>query len=327
MSTLAYIGNHEPAFSTESFVARGFEENGWTVERIQQSDADASMDRIGTAELVLYTRSHNQSALGPHWTSLWRGLEAHGAVTASLHLDRFWDLEREHLITGPDTDPLFTTQWVWTADGGEHPWEKYGINHRWLIPAADRLELTTMPGRDRPRMRHDVAFTGSCDTYHAAYPQRRELIEFLRARYGPRFAHYGHGGGQQVVRQQQLNDLYASAKVIVGDSCFANGRPDGVTNDHYWSDRIPEVMGRGGVLIHAHVPGLIATMGTTGYIVHDPGNWNDLGDLIDEFVADVEHAAWVRERARDAVLAKHTWTHRVRELLVEMGFNEEGTAA
>src|SRR5262249_15608252 len=147
------------------------------------------------------------------WSEIWGKLKAADVVTASVHLDRFWDLEREHLITDPESDPLFTVEHVFTADGpgnGER-FAEYGVNHHSIFPATDRWECEQLPGRFSPKLEHDVIFVGSGSTYHGAYPWRNDLLRFLRDRYGSRFAHYGHGGGLPVRRMQELNDLYISA--------------------------------------------------------------------------------------------------------------------
>jgi hypothetical protein len=297
-----------------------------TVDRIGQDDAHrhghAMLSRLRNCDVVFYTRTHNATALGPQWSDVWQQLKQAGVVTCSLHLDRFWDLEREHLITQPNPDALFTTEFVWTADGGDHPWAKHGINHRWLVPAVDRAEAT------EPRTHgwegHDVVFVGSVEAYRghpAYYDTRRALVDHLQRTYGDRFAHYGYGG-RPVVRQQDLTDLYRAAKVVVGDSCFANSRPDGVTNRDYWSDRIPETLGRGGFLLHPWVPGLRAAYAGAPLALYIPGDWDDLDAQIGAFLASPGARAGVVERCRETILREHTWTVRMREVLDEMGLSE-----
>lgn len=75
---------------------------------------------------------------------------------------------------------------------------------------------------------------------------------------------------------------------MIGDSCFA-GSPKGA---YYWSDRIPETLGRGGFLIHPYVDGLgrqfnllehdePVTYDAGHLAVWDAGDWEALGDLIE----------------------------------------------
>jgi hypothetical protein len=324
----AFIGNYVVPYTSETYYTRALEENGWQVDRVPQDEAFnmpqvEATRRFGDCDAVFYTRTHNATALGFQWSDVWQKLAAADIVTASMHLDRFWDLEREMLITGPEPDALFTTKFVFTADGGDHPWVKYGINHRWMPPAVDRYECVEMPGEHVEALAHDVVFVGSGSTYHGAYPQRQELLDHLRRTYGDRFVHYGHGGGKGVRRMKDLNDLYVSAKVVVGDSCFANGRPAGVRHDRYWSDRIPETWGRGGFLLHPYVAGVAAVYGvaTPTYV---PGDWDDLDAQIGTYLADEGARAGFVERTRARMLGEHTWTRRVGEVLRTMGFAREG---
>lgn len=317
MTSVALIGNFVVPYTTESYLARALQENGCSVTRIPQDDAYAIGPggfALDPPDICLYTRTHNRTALGPEWTREWRNLEAAGTITASFHLDRFFDLEREHLIG--DGDPLFTTQHVFTADGGnDDRFAAAGINHHWLAPAVDRYEAE-MGGTANPDLAYDVVFVGSGGTYHHAYPQRAALLDHLRRTYRGRFAHFGVGGDRPSVRQQQLNDVYASARVVVGDSCFANeaGSP---RNDRYWSDRIPETVGRGGFLLHPYVPGIRAHGLTLATYL--PGDWEDLDTQIGAYLANPGDRATMIQAGRRDVLARHTYTHRVRTLLETVG--------
>lgn len=334
---IAFIGNFKHPTCTETYLARAFRENGCVVtefqqETIQQTGAATFVELLLTGglahpryDLVLYTRTHNASALGGAWSDAWAKLGAAGIPTASFHLDRFWDLEREHLIH--DADPLFTVGTVFTADGGnDDRWAKAGINHVWLPPAVDRQEAEYVghptPGNDVP----PIIFTGSdySQTNHRDYyPPRGELLRHLNRTYGPRgFGHYGHGGNRPVVRGVALNDVLSTATVIVGDSCFANDAFGPGRKDRYWSDRIPETIGRsmGGIFLHPQVPGLDEAYG--GGIVHYyfASQWDSLDEEIERCLAvpAEERRAIVAER-RAAILAAHTYTHRASSMLDRLG--------
>jgi hypothetical protein len=319
---VAVIGNMRHAFCTESYFARAFAENGCDVVPMQVDDvvhdADAAMAMLRTCSAATYTRTHAPGRyLDQRWTQRWAELERCGTRTIGLHLDRFFDLERESLVH--DGDAQFTCDQVWTADGGSQDrFERAGVNHRWLVPAIDRAQAE-YDGRTNPRMEHDVIFVGSGPPYHEdAYPERGQLIAHLHRTYGTRFAHYGHGGGQPVVREHALSDLYRSAKVVVGDGCFANSGPEKRV-EKYWSDRVPESVGRGAFLIHPWVPGLAEHMDTgRDYVTHIPGDWNDLDAQIGAYLCAPGERAGIAQQGRARVLREHTWTRRLADVLASV---------
>jgi hypothetical protein len=145
--------------------------------------------------------------------------------------------------------------------------------------------------------RCDVGFVGAKD-YHAEYPFRRELVDWLEKQYVGRFRHItdlrGHG----------LNDFYASCSVVVGDCIFA-GVP------RYWSDRVPETVGRHGFLVHPKVEGL--DIPHWGY---EPQNLESLGETIEDCLS-MSHAdrKYWSKLAAGFVQITHTWEKRMSEIL------------
>lgn len=330
MTTVAVIGNHQHPFCSEVYFARGFAENGCAAIPVQIEgavrDPDDTMSLLQSVDVVTYTRTHSAGRwLDQTWTGRWRALEADGIRTVGMHLDRFWGLEREHLIG--DGDAQFTVGTLFTADGGnDDRWIEAGIEHRWMAPAVDRLEAME-PGTWRADLADDIVFAGSSGRrYHGSYPERGELLDHLRRTYGRRFVHYGHDGDRPVVRQQDLNDLYASAAIVVGDSCFANS-PDAPA-DRYWSDRVPETVGRGGFLLHPWVRGLRGfgkadAFGPDELATYNPGDWEDLDAQIGGYLANPGEREGFVERGRARVLRDHTYTARCRTILEAVGLREE----
>lgn len=223
---LAFTQRH----CTEVHVAAALEELGCAVDRLQENDVTHRdiAARGAEADLLLYTRTWGLPDPGAV-IGVFRQLEARGVVTASFHLDLYLGLEREATLEG---DPFWSTGLVLTPDGApeseaEFAWR--GIRHIWSPPAVHGPECRS--GRFRPQMAHDVTFVGSYPYPHPEWPYRNQLVEWLSATYGSRFRRYG--GGSTVVRNEPLNDLYASAKVVVGDSCNPR-RPDGTFHPRYW---------------------------------------------------------------------------------------------
>jgi hypothetical protein len=257
------------------------------------------------ADLLVYQKTHG---LPPTAVDVWRRIETRGCQTASYHLDLYVGLPREREI---GVDPFWKTGTVFTADGDPRSAEVFkskGVNHRWLPAAVVSDE--TEPGTYRAEYDHDVVFVGS-ERYHPQWKWRPELIGFLRKRYGPRFKLYGH---HPPTRGRDLNDLYASARVVVGDSLALPG------HTNYWSDRYPETLGRGGFLIAPWVPGIGAHfVDCLHFISYDPGETRGLAVLIDHALDNPAAMRKIADEGHAHVVANHTYEKRARQMLTELG--------
>lgn len=321
--SVAIVGNFVVDYTSESQWARAFREVGCEVTPLQVDDVVRNpveaMGVLRRHDVATYTRTHSAGRyLDASWTDRWRELEAGGTRTIGLHLDLYHGLEREHLVS---EDAQFTVGTLFTADGGhDAEWAALGIDHRWFPPAIDATEAAH-EGTPCAEYAHDVIFVGS-GRYHVAYPERDDLIRFLHDRFGERFAHYGHGGGRPVVRGNALADLYRSAKLVIGDSCFANA-PDWQTKSHrYHSDRVPEVLGRAGAMLYpaVHLDGYRAGY---HYFIHEPGDWDSLATAAEIWLDSPAQRERVAVQARDWVRAHHTWKHRMTDVLAELDLDAE----
>jgi hypothetical protein len=307
---VAYVGNFAAAQSTENAYADAFRRLGCEVRCLQQDEAH-ELGTVGVgvfaegADLLVYTRTHNATALGSGFTTLWRALERGGTSTASTHLDVFWGIpERERWIRRGD--PLFTVGTTFTADGGsEDRWAEQGVNHRWLPPAADQRYLRR--GHPWRKYRCDVLFLGSARPYHGEWPWRDRLVAEMERRYGDRFLHVGRGSRHGVVGVRRCPDVVASARVVVGDSIFA-GRP------RYWSNRVPEVLGWGGALVHPRAEGLDRLHPTT--VLVDPQDVDETCAAVDRLLRlDSDELAAIGAAGQEHVRRRHTFVDRAREVL------------
>jgi hypothetical protein len=305
---LLYVGNFRPSWSTETYLAKSFENIGESVVRIQEDEVDGdqvleSASRF-KADWMLYTRTWGvKDGIAGGWKMI-EGLRRKGIPTVTVSLDLYWGLNREHMIF---EEPAWKADLVFTADGGrDDAWARAGVNHRWFPPAV--YEGDCWRGKVREEYRADIAFVGSFRAYHKEWPFRQALVRALESRYGARFQHWGDA---RYVRGWDLNDLYASVKVVVGDSLV---RP------RYWSDRVPETLGRGGFLITPKIEG----MEEEGYrdgenlIYYRAG---DLADCIEKI--DAQFGAVEGERRREEIIqggmnlaiTQHTYAHRCRGIL------------
>lgn len=297
---VVYVGNFRPSWSTENHLALSLEELGVRVIRVQEDQH--------TAEQVADIARDGSFLL---WTRTW-GLKGDAArmlrelriPSVAYHLDLYAGLPRSKDI---DTEPWWRCRYVWTADGGSPQfWEEHRVTHIWAPPGVIARECyLAVPDE---RLRCDVLFVGSY-RYHPEWSYRPRLIDNLKARYGARFRHVFEN--TEATRGHGLNRIYASAKVAVGDCCCL-----GFDHPAYWSDRVPETLGRGGFLVHPEVSGL-----EQGYrygehlATYRLNDWDGLWRVIDHYLDHDDQREAIRHAGHEHVKAHHTYTHRMRRLL------------
>lgn len=318
---VAYIGNFGPPHSTENHVARALEHNGHDVLRLQENFVDnwqisaRAGDGLAAYDFFLWTRT------GWDWPSLGIShdearqlqmrflLNAHraGVPVVGYHLDIWWGLKRQHLIF---EEPFFQVDLLITADGGhDTEWVEAGVNHVWFPPGVSLAE--TEPGMFRSDLASPLAFVGSHDGgYHPESEHRHELVRWLKENFRRDCAFWPRPG-EHALRGAGLRDLYASTQVNIGDSCFV-----GTGLKNYWSDRIPETLGRGGFLLHPETPGLEA------HFIPDVHLWTwrpyDWDHLHAKIKAALEEPAWradTQAAAREHVRRHHTYEVRMEQLV------------
>lgn len=310
---VAYIGNFEHRHCTEVHVAASLEELGCEVLRLQENRASlAEMEAAARqSSLLLYTRTWGLPNPAEA-IKMFRRVEAEAdVVTASFHLDLYLGLQREATLDG---DPFWSTQLVLTPDGAaesEAAFAKRGIRHIWSPPAVYGAEC--VPGTFRPDMAHAVTFVGSYPYPHPEWPYRNQLVEWLSSTYADSFRRYG--GGATVVRNEPLNDLYASATVAVGDSCNPDDHP------YYWSDRLTETIGRGGFLVYPRIVGIEEEGFVDGKHCrfYTFGDFDELRSIIDYYVAHPAEAREIADQGQAFVRENHTYRHRMELLLSAAG--------
>jgi hypothetical protein len=259
--------------------------------------------------MVLWTHTHGfaNEAFHDRQDAMLDGLRDIGIPSVAYHLDRWWGLEREHQVS----EPYFQCDLVCTADGGhDAEWASIGVNHVWMPPAMVHTEVGR--GSYNSRYAKDVGFVGHWMTYghRDIWPWRFEMVAHLHKRYRSKFRAWPRGN--RPVRGTDLNDLYATVKVIVGDSCLVGSA------SRYSSDRIPETLGRGGFLIHPRVEGVTdGSLYTEGehLACFDVGNLAELDETIDRYLADAPARARITEAAMAHVEAHHTYLRRMESLM------------
>lgn len=315
---VSYLGNFGPSHSTETHIAASLEALGHEVIRVQEGSMPAldvgRITKIEAPDLFLWTQTLSlaeQMGNRADRLAMLRLIET-VCPTAGFHLDRWWGLSRETRVR---VEPFFRVNHLFTADGGhEEEWKSQGINHHWLPPGVYHEEAHD--GTPREEFTARVAFVGSWQGYghkeHA--PARQAMIAGLEARYKNDFRAFPYLGQPRVV-YPDLNDLYASVEVVVGDSCLSpasNGEPIG----YYWSDRIPETTGRGGLLVHPYVHGL--PQYHPSLPVWDLGDLETLYHAVDQFLDDPTGRELARMQVADETRENNTYKVRMERLLYEI---------
>lgn len=320
---VAYIGNFSAPHSTENHIRRALVHNGHGVIALQENDVRSwsmIIDLIinSDVDLILWTRT------GWDWHSVFGrpdsnevAKDAQGQMlklarrlnipTVGYHLDIWFGLEREHLV---NTERFFSCDVVITADGGhDEEFAGKGVEHVWFPPGVSLAECQL--GTRRDEFASKLAFVGSHDGgYHKEHQHRHELVAWLKKNFRRDCVFYPQPG-QHAVRGKDLQDLYASVDVVIGDSCFAG---TGLAN--YWSDRIPETIGRGGFLLHPDVPGIEDHFVDGRHLeLWQAGNWDELGNTIQLALDDPEHRQITSALGRAHVLEYHTYEVRMKQLV------------
>lgn len=225
-------------------------------------------------------------------------LRQKGIVIVLFHLDIYKGI--------PDREAVIGKSWHWQTDLqflGDMGMS-YLPTFKYMAPAV--AECYAHYGIPREDMRCDVAFFGS-KGYHKEWPWRVKLLDWLETVYGESFIHYD---AEHKVFGHDLCDAVSSAKVIIADHIFADGK-----HSHGWSDRYPEIMGRGGVLLCPRTKGLVVPEALT----YEPMDLYSLQRRIDYVLTLSEderlsYAAFFHERT----VKNDTYTARMKQLLKEV---------
>lgn len=304
---VAFLGDFALPWSVEGHAARALESLGHEVVRIEEwretADGVLAAARAARPDLFLWTR--NRDVAGDAGAML-AGMPC---PTAAFCYDLYAGMARA-------ADVGRSAWWrcgtFFSPDGGTPDawWRERGVNHAWLPAGVDESACVLgMPDED---LACDVAFLGA-RAYHPEWPHRRQLIHFLRTTYGKRFRLWPEDLDVDRLWGDRLNSALASARVVVGDSVYPPGHPG-----RYWSDRVPEVVGRGGVLAMPETPGLREAYPAVA--TWPIGDWTALRTVVDSLLTEPTEAAARRRREGVAgCAARHTYRHRMAEMLAHLG--------
>lgn len=265
---IAFIGKFA-RLHDEEYIARSFEAIGCEVLRVSISIPPAykeSQIKNFKPDIILYTKwiSDIDSAIS--------SFRKEGVKTVCWLFDLYFNYHREYQVS---SYKYFKSDYVFTTDNGHaHRWVEKGINHHCVRQGIYKDECILLPFES---IKHEVVFVGSDNPL---YPERKALISKIGADW------YGKKNTNEV-RGLELNKLYASTRIVIGDS---------YPSSNYWSNRVVETLGRGGFLIHKETEGLKEEY---PYLV----TYTDEQDLLDK----IEYYKTHEEERRDIVKKNFEW--------------------
>jgi hypothetical protein len=295
-----YIGNFFADYLTETHMANSLEELGIEVIRINEKNCNEKEIRAKAegCDTVFYQRTFGMPF---DFTKL-------GIRSVSYTLDLYFGLAR---AMGMAANPFWRADYVFTVDGGHAAlFSAKGIRHHFLPAAVYGRECVM--GTRREELACDVAFVG---TYHylKEWPYRKSLVNFLRTTYGSRFKLFGDvvdnkdPGYPVMAFGTQLNDVYASAKVVVCDS---------LNSPMYWSNRIYETLGRGGFAIHPKIEGLEKEFEYGKHLVpYEFGDFDRLKARIDYYLDHPAEREKIRRAGQNYAKKHKTFKQRASQIL------------
>lgn len=281
---------------------------GHEVTEIQEDpvNKDGFVQRVAEHDMLLFTRTWSNLVTLDHLSEL----KHMGIPTVSYHLDLYIGLQRE---SGLDNDPFWRTEYVFSPDGDPQSQAVFlskGINHHYLKPGVFKDETIMFEPNADPELQGDVIFVGGGLEYaHPEWPYRHTLVRWLMDNMGDKFRKYGHP--QKSVRNEELNQLYANAKVVVGDSLCLN-----FTHPYYWSDRVYETIGRGGFIIHPYIKGMEEEFTDGENIVfYEYNNFEQLREKIDYYLTHEKERKKIQKAGQKFVRENATYDNRLQQML------------
>lgn len=307
---IAFFGNHSVSYSSESHHCASLEELGHQVTRLQEPKVAAEVLKAEgeQADCFVWTRTHGWDT--PGIDGVLRHLKSRGIPIVTYHLDAFMQI--------PDrwaryqSDPyMLALDHFFTVDQCQADWlnANTGVRGHYLPPGVYGAECYIS---DQPSpYANDVVFVGSYG-YHKSYAMRPRLLDWLKQTYGPRFTHAGGDSGTGPIRGDDLNRLYASSKVVVGDSYIVDPHYPG----KYWSDRVPETCGRAGFMLAPRVFGLDEYFTEGEHLAtYEHGDFDDLRSKIDYYLVHDDEREKIRHAGHEHAKANHSYVRRWETIL------------
>lgn len=294
-----YLGVFERPYDTEVYIANSLEALGHTVVRCPMVQAT-----IHEMREVLATEKPDFILFSKGWfktnnEDFIQFFKHSGFLTVGWFFDLAWGTMREGHIY---QHMAFRADIVCTTDGGhDEQFRDAGIRHFTLRQGIYEPEAYLA----KPEKAEDIVFVGtSVHSHYFSWDHRKKLIDWLGVTYDKQFGWYGQNDG---IRNDKLNTLYASTKVVVGDSVYS---------PNYWSNRLYETIGRGGFLIFPEIPGIEKEFTPyEHFIPYKVGHWAELKEKIDYYLTHDKEREKIRLAGFEHCKKHHTYKKRCERLI------------
>lgn len=308
---ITFVGNFNVSYTSETHHANTLTSLGHTVFRLQEgkANADEIFNTARKSDLLVWVHTHEwETPNGRLYTAsqALKFLKELKIPTMTYHLDLWFGINRQKDLEQDDFYKYIGH--FFTVDKQMANWfsQNTNVKGHYLQAGVYEPECYIAEGIEPI---HNVAFVGS-KQYHKEWQYRPQLIDWLSNTYKQNFTHYGNDG-IGVVRGAELNNVYASTKVIVGDTLCLN-----FDYPYYWSDRVYETLGRGGFIIHPYIKGMEEHFEHGKHLMfYNYGDFDELKRLIDYYIEHDEERERIRLEGHKHVKENHTYTNRWEEIL------------
>lgn len=303
MRILIY-GNFSVDYTSENHYAKTLEALGHTVVRLQENTVrtEQVVFQSRRADVFVWIHSHGFKNTGRYsMERVLYDMKCRGVITVGYHLDLYMGLER---WAEYENHPYFKVQHFFTVDKLMADWLNNNTETKGHFLEAGVFEPECRQGIYKPELANDIVFTGA-KKYHQEWPYRPKLINFLQDTYQDKFSHYGPDG-IKTVRGDELNNLYASSKIVVGDTLNI-----GFNYPYYSSDRFFEATGRGAFLIYPKIEGFAPDYKDGIHVVYyKHGDLDELKEKIDYYLKHEHEREKIRLAGFNLTKNNHTYTQR-----------------
>lgn len=289
---ILFVGNFSRDWNDEVGIAEAFESLGHSVKRMEEKE---------TNDLKLI----EEADTGGHDLLFYNKFRISGDRTNALGKIKIpkvcWFFD---LYIGTPREGRLRKEWARMADcffstdgGHQGEFEAIGIKNIYLNQGIqDRFAFI---GKKVEKMESKVLFVGNITPW---CPSRQKFIDFMDMTYKRGFM-----WPRRSVRGTELNDMVASAKITVGHN---------VPSPRYWSNRIYEMIGRGGFFISPRAEGLEEEFVDGEHaIFYEPNNYRDLKEKVDWYLAHDEEREKIRLAGFERCRERFTYKSRCGELL------------